>query len=174
MHPAKVTRRKVSAVPPFTPVFCICRENHRATGQSFTCRPSLCRTRRAAKAHGPPFQFSSRFPELTPCTRQWGRHLRMMLAIPTGGGHRRELRSIDKARTSRNRFQECSRFTPAYCDFSRNFMDFFMFFLAPSRANLSASCTISRFREKMWTKVGRFFAAFRSSDALESPIAKNT
>jgi hypothetical protein len=92
---------------------------------------------------------STRFSELTPSAR----HPRRMLAIPTSGGHRHELRSIEKARTRRNRFPESNRCAPAFCDFSRNFVYFLMFFLAPSQANLGASITIFQFREIFGTKI---------------------
>ena len=70
---------------------------------------------------------STRFSELTPSAR----HPRRMLAIPTSGGHRHELRSIEKARTRRNRFPESNRCAPAFCDFSRNFVYLLMFFRHP-------------------------------------------
>ena len=148
MHPAKVTRRKVSAVPPFTPTRLqyMTREPQADFSRAGHRYAALVVRRKHTVHH---VILSTRFSELTPCAR----HPRRMLAIPTGGGHRRELRSIEKARTSRNRFQRTSRFAPAFCDFSRNFVDFLMFFLAPSQANLGASITISRFREKKWTKI---------------------
>ncbi len=95
-------------------------------------------------------------------------------AVLLGRGLRSGLRDGLESRNSRHRFPESSRIAPAFCEFSRIFVDFLMFVLSPCQANLGASRTISRSLAKMWSKVRRFFTASRSSNALESPIAKNT